>query len=208
MGEMAAEIQSWLQSLDSTWAYVSIFLVLLACGLGLPVPEDITLVTAGILVYEESISLLPTVFLCLLGVLSGDFILFFFGRFYKNKIMDSRLLRFLGLTPEKILYAKQKLKNNANLVCFTARFLAGLRAPIFITAGMLGVRPRVFMLMDTLAALISVPLLVCGAWYFGEEIETVLVKARPYFFSILGALVIAAIAYGYIKRRVASQAKT
>ncbi|MBU6152947.1 MAG: hypothetical protein KGP28_01475, partial [Bdellovibrionales bacterium] len=31
--------------------YLAIFLILLACGLGVPIPEDITLIAGGILTY-------------------------------------------------------------------------------------------------------------------------------------------------------------
>ena len=56
-------------------------------------------------------------------------------------------------------------------VCFTARFLAGLRAPIYLSAGMLGVKPRLFVSLDLLAAMISVPTIVYLGYYFGDEID-------------------------------------
>jgi membrane protein DedA with SNARE-associated domain len=35
-------------------AYLSIFAVLVACGLGVPLPEDISLILGGFLVYRAS----------------------------------------------------------------------------------------------------------------------------------------------------------
>jgi membrane protein DedA with SNARE-associated domain len=151
-------------------AYWAIFGVLFACGLGVPIPEDITLFAAGYFSYLENIEILPAIGVCLVGVLIGDYFLFFLGRFYGKKALQWRWVSFF-LTPERIALAQNRLQKNARKVCFVARFLAGLRAPIFFTAGMLGVRPSVFMILDGLAALISVPLLTYIGFYFGGEIE-------------------------------------
>ncbi len=157
-------------NLEGISAYLTIFGVLFACGLGIPVPEDVTIVTAGYLAYLENIDLLWGIVVCFLGVLSGDFILFSLGRLYGKHFLDLPGVRFI-VTPERIALAQAKLRKNEKKVCFLARFLAGLRAPIYLSAGMLGVRPITFVSLDALAAAISVPLLTYLGYYFGDEIE-------------------------------------
>jgi membrane protein DedA with SNARE-associated domain len=49
--------------------YFLIFGILLACGLGLPIPEDITLFAAGLLAYYGVTDLGPTILLCMAAVL-------------------------------------------------------------------------------------------------------------------------------------------
>ncbi|MCC6278207.1 MAG: DedA family protein [Oligoflexia bacterium] len=164
------QILEKVSHLEGTQAYAAIFGVLFACGMGVPIPEDITLFVAGYLTYLGNIELGPAIMVCLVGVLIGDYFLFFLGRIYGKKVLQWKLLSFV-LTPERVALAQQRLKKNAKKVCFVARFLAGLRAPIFFTAGMLGVRPVVFMTLDGLAALISVPFLTYIGFYFGNEIE-------------------------------------
>jgi membrane protein DedA with SNARE-associated domain len=56
--------------------------------------------------------------------------------------------------------AEEKIQNNARIICFTSRFAPGLRAPVYITSGVLRVPFTVFIGMDGLAALISVPVWV------------------------------------------------
>src|ERR1700722_9427830 len=163
-------ILDWVSNLEGLAAYGAIFGVLFSCGLGLPIPEDVTLVTAGDLAYLENVDLFIAMGVCLLGVLCGDFILFTLGRVYGKHLLDLPVIRFIA-TPERINFASAKLKKNVRKVCFTARFLAGLRAPIYLSAGMLGVKPRVFVSLDFLAALISVPTLTYLGYYFGDEID-------------------------------------
>jgi membrane protein DedA with SNARE-associated domain len=56
---------------------------------------------------------------------------------------------------------------------FYARFLAGMRALVFITAGSMGVSPARFVFFDGLGALISVPLVVVLGYTFGDELERI-----------------------------------
>jgi membrane protein DedA with SNARE-associated domain len=159
-----------IANLEGVTAYLTIFGVLFGCGLGIPIPEDLTLITAGYLAYLENISLLGAIIVGFIGVLSGDFLLFTLGRVFGRHIFELPMIRFF-ITPQRINYAQAKLKKNVRKICFTARFVAGLRAPIFLSAGMLGVKPMIFISLDAAAALISVPTLTYVGYYFGDEIE-------------------------------------
>jgi membrane protein DedA with SNARE-associated domain len=54
---------------------------------------------------------------------------------------------------------------------FFGRFLFGVRAVTFFVSGSLHVPLSTFLLMDGLAALLSVPISVFLAWYFGAHLE-------------------------------------
>ncbi|MDZ4676490.1 MAG: DedA family protein [Oligoflexia bacterium] len=166
-----------ISHLEGSAAYTAIFSVLFACGLGLPIPEDITLFAAGYLSYLENIELHWAIVVCMVGVLLGDFTLFTIGRVFGKRVLSLPGVRYV-MTPARIALAQAKLKKNARKVCFVARFLAGLRAPIYFSAGMLGVRPLTFFTLDSLAALISVPALTYLGFYFGDEIEIGLLYMR------------------------------
>ena len=89
-------------------------------------------------------------------------------------------------------------------VVFIARFLPGLRFSIFLSAGMLHVRPYVFIVYDFLAALLSVPFLVYSACYFGDKIDHVIKWARRSEYGILVLVALALLFIGikmYRKRR-------
>ncbi|MBK9293478.1 MAG: DedA family protein [Oligoflexia bacterium] len=159
-----------VSQLEGGYAYGTIFGILFACGMGLPVPEDITLVIAGYLSYLENIELLTAMIVCMVGVLVGDAILFGLGRIYGKRILKLPVFRSL-LTPTRLQYMTEKFQRNSRKVCFLARFMAGLRAPTYLAAGISGVKLSTFLIMDTLAAIISVPLWVYLGFYFGGEID-------------------------------------
>ena len=69
----------YLTDLTSGVAYFIIFGILVACGLGFPLPEDIPLIAAGYLVWDGTIQLVPAFLVTMVGVLFGDSILFFLG---------------------------------------------------------------------------------------------------------------------------------
>ena len=149
-------------------AYAFILGVLLICGLGVPIPEDITLVAAGILAALGKISLIGAICAGLLGVLLGDTFLFFLGRHLGYRVFDLPILRHI-ISEKRVKRAEQKVLNNAKFICFMARFLPGLRSPIILTTGVMGVKPIVFLGLDGLAALLSVPFWVYVGWWFGEK---------------------------------------
>lgn len=169
--KFSVKLLTFLAGFDGFTAYSVILGVLFACGLGLPVPEDITLIAAGILAALGKISLTGAIIAGLVGVLVGDAFMFFIGRFYGYRVFKLPLFRRF-FTEERIRMAKARVTANSQFICFTARFLPGLRSPIFLTSGILGVRPIVFFALDGIAALISVPVWVYVGWYVGGNIDT------------------------------------
>jgi len=190
---------AFLTSFSSWEAYAVILGVLLACGFGLPLPEDITLVSAGVLSALGTISLPGALLVGFTGVLAGDSILFFLGRKFGHKVF--KLPGFKRVfTEHRIRLAEQKVVTNSKFICFTARFLPGLRAPVFLTAGLLGVRPLVFFVLDGMAALISVPTWIVVGWYFGHNIHSALAAVKEVEGYILAGLVVLIVGYVIWKR--------
>ncbi|MBA4706923.1 DedA family protein [Aquitalea sp. FJL05] len=153
------------------YGYVAVFTVLLVCGFGIPIPEDITLVAGGIisgLGYAD----VDVMFLVgMAGVLAGDGIMFAAGRFYGHKVQRFRPIARI-LTQERFEAVQEKFEKYGTWVLFVARFLPGLRSPIFITAGMTRRVPYWrFLLMDGFAALISVPVWVYLGHYGATQRE-------------------------------------
>jgi len=180
-------------------AYAAILGILTLCGLGVPIPEDITLIAAGILSSVGNISLAEALILGFVGVMIGDTILFFAGRKLGHKVFTLSFFRHI-FTSKRIALAEKKILKNSKFICFTARFLPGLRAPIFLTAGVMGVRPVVFFSLDGGAALLSVPIWVIGGWWFGNHLESALIFAKRMQISLLIGLAVLIIAYFSIKK--------
>lgn len=170
MSPTAQSIISFLSGLSGPTAYIAIFGLLMACGVGIPIPEDVTLIGSGILAAVGSVSLLGAMAVCFTGVMIGDAFMFNLGRVYGRRAFKLPIIRRI-MTPKRIALAERKVLRNSKFICFTARFLPGLRSPIFLTSGILGVRPHIFMTLDGFAALISVPVWVFGGYIFGQNID-------------------------------------
>jgi len=187
-----------LSQLDGLTAYSAIIGLLLICGLGVPLPEDITLIAAGVLAALGSISLPGAMLAGFFGVMIGDAFLYTIGRLYGRKAFNLPLIRTI-MTPKRIAKAERKIIRNSHFICFTARFLPGLRSPIFLMSGIMGVRPIVFYGLDGFAALISVPLWVYVGFFVGENLDMAMKIAEKVQLS-LGAVILVLIG-GYIAFR-------
>ncbi len=186
-------------------AYMAIIGVLLVCGLGVPIPEDITLISAGLLASWEQISLHGALIAGFIGVLAGDAMLFFMGRKFGRKVFLLPGLRRL-FTPDRIAAAEARVKRNGPVICFIARFLPGLRSPVFATAGAMGVHATTFFILDGIAALISVPLWVYVGFWFGNNWEDAVSRARnleAFIFGGMGLALLIYIAFKIARRRAA-----
>jgi membrane protein DedA with SNARE-associated domain len=192
--KFSVQLVTFLSGFSGLTAYGAIFGILLACGMGVPIPEDITLIAAGILAAIGSISYWGAMAAGFFGVLIGDCFLFMLGRKYGYRVFSLPGFRTV-FTERRVLLARQKVLNNSKFICFTARFLPGLRAPIYLTAGIMGVRPLVFLTLDGLAALISVPIWVHMGFLFGENMDKALetaIRAQKY---IVGGVVLVILFY-------------
>lgn len=191
--------------------YVIVFLVLLACGLGFPLPEDITLIAAGIICYYGAVSSVTLmVLICLLAVLGGDLLIFVLGAHYGRKLTKRwPFNRFL--TEDRLKFAKEKFNKKGHRFIFAARFMPGLRAPIYFSAGMLHVQFRHFLLYDGLAALISVPTIVLLVYSFGDQLDLIAKKIQRVEHGIV-IVVLAAVLLSLmkwiLKRKKEEKAKT
>ncbi len=169
--------------------YAAIFGLLLACGLGVPLPEDITLLTAGYLAADEIISLPGAIGICLAGVLIGDSLIFTIGRRFGEHALDTPGIRTV-FSAKRMERGHHYFELYGKKMVFFGRFIAGMRAPIFLMAGILKMPYRTFILLDGIGALLSVPLLTWLGWYFAEDVHHVFQLVRSSHNAMLLALAI------------------
>jgi membrane protein DedA with SNARE-associated domain len=151
--------------------YWFVFGILLLCGFGLPIPEDVTLFAAGLLAYYGVTDLAWTIVLCFGGVMIGDSAMFLLGYKYGKKLTKKWFFQRL-LPAERLSAASDQFKKKGSgKILFAARFMPGLRAPLFFSAGVLHVSFWRFFLSDGLAAIISVPAIVGAVYYFGDQLD-------------------------------------
>jgi membrane protein DedA with SNARE-associated domain len=176
--------QAWRMTMDGFLVqfvfhipYLGLFGLLLIAGLGVPLPEDIPLLAAGWLVHEGHANLTAMIIIGLLGVLTGDMIIFNMGRRYGEHVVEHRWFRRV-VSRSMLTRAEGIFARHGKKIIFAARFMPGLRAVLFATAGIMRVRPLTFLCIDGAAALASVPLLVWLGAKFGEHMERLVGDVR------------------------------
>jgi membrane protein DedA with SNARE-associated domain len=180
------------------FTYLALIVLLVVAGTGVPLPEDIPLITAGYLCnkHESPIAKanledlnhdgtpdhrhrhVPNIELMMvagmIGVLLGDSIVFSLG--CKGLDADNFVARHL----RKVMHSKRREKvarhfrTHGNLTVFAGRFMPGFRGIIFAFAGMSKMSYARFLTLDGLAAAISVPVFIMLGHYFADRINVVL----------------------------------
>ncbi|MEI8197627.1 MAG: DedA family protein, partial [Phycisphaerae bacterium] len=176
------------------FTYLALVAVLVAAGLGVPIPEDVPLAFSGYLCHEDvspvkavlmidsdgdgipdtmpqgaekRVPHVPIMILAgMIGVLTGDTIVFFIGRHgVSSNNFVARHIRKV-LTPRRRERVEAHFRKHGGFTVFAGRFMPGLRSPIFAMAGLSQMSLSRFLCIDGLAAAISVPTFVLLGYYF------------------------------------------
>lgn len=198
-------LKSLLLGTDGIVAYATVFSILLACGLGLPLPEDIALILGGYLAHAGAANVWVMIGVGYLGIIVGDSIIFYVGRRIGGRVgtkpggVWSRIV-----TPEKRAQVQALFGKHGAKLVMLARFLPGLRAVAFFTAGSIGMRYSRFVLFDSIAAIASAPLFVLLGWRFGGELDALIESLKKGQLSAFAFVAVVAAGYGafrYWKKR-------
>ena len=161
----------FLISFFSSYGYWAVFLVLIACGFGVPIPEDITLVSGGVISGLGYTNVHWMLIVSMLGVLIGDSTMYWLGRIYGKKIRHFPLIRNI-ITEDRYKMVQERFEKQGNRLLFLARFLPGLRAVVYLVSG---ITRRIsftrFVLVDFCAAIISVPVWVYLGDYGAQQLD-------------------------------------
>ena len=153
-------------------SYGLLFLALVMGGMGLPLPEDIVLLTGGALAHLGVVQLPIVILVCMAGVLCGDMVLFHTARKLGPKVYEQRWIRRL-LTPERRERIAHLYERYGGRVIFIGRHMSVMRVLVFSMAAVQGMRLRTFLLWDALALCLSAPLLVGVGYIFARSIDRV-----------------------------------
>lgn len=162
-----------IQEFVAQFTYVGIFLVLLLASSGVPIPEEIPIVAAAVLSHEDLARWWIALPVCILGVLSGDVVLYWRGRHWGERVLNWRAVR-LVLNREREDRFKAAYQRHAVKTIVTVRHVMGLRAAAFLTAGIAHVPFWKFLAADGVAAILGVPVGFDLAYFFTDQLEEVM----------------------------------
>jgi membrane protein DedA with SNARE-associated domain len=190
-------VRPWLQS----GGYAVLFLLLFACGLGLPLPEDIPLITAGILISQGQMHLAFVAPVAWCGIIGGDCMLYRFGYLYGRNICK---VPYIGkhvtvprLQRAEVLFAKWGI-----WVVAVGRMFAGIRGAMVVAAGTTRFKFVKFIIADGLAAIVSGGLFISVGYWFGSNLDKMWEKAHEFKLALgIGALLVGLVVFLYVRWR-------
>jgi len=128
---------------------------------------------------------------CLLGVLSGDVVLFWVGRHWGAQVPAGEWSGSYYRPPRE----QWQRRRHALKTVVTARHVMGLRAAAFLTAGIARVPFWKFLVADVGAAVLGIPLGFGLAYFFTDQIKAIMTDVHRVerWLGLAGLLALAAI---------------
>jgi len=150
--------------------YLGIFVLLFLGDVGLPFPEDTTLILSGFFIAQGITQPLPTLLIVYSGLLMTDFFLYLAGRKYGRRVVQHKIFQRI-LSPDRLSKLEEKFKRWGILVVFFGRHLLGVRAQVFLSAGVMRMPAIKFLMADAASAILTVTLMVGIGYLGGNSIE-------------------------------------
>src|SRR5437762_430594 len=137
------QIQGWLQA----GGYVVLFGLLFACGLGLPLPEDVPLIISGALIARGQMHLALAAVCAWCGIIGGDIVLYHLGKKFGLEITR---VPFIGkhVTKSRIRRVEKLFESYGVGVVAVGRLFAGIRGAMVVAAGAIRYNFVTFIIAD------------------------------------------------------------
>ena len=186
-------------------AYATVFGILVACGLGVPLPEDISLILGGFLAHKGAASLPGMMVIGFVGILVGDSLIFYAGRRLGSQVGRSPS-GFLArvVTPEKRAKVEGLFALHGQKIVMIARFMPGVRAVTYFSAGSAGMSYWRFLFWDGLAALLSAPFFVWLGFHFGDKLDYAIDRMKEGQLVVFGTLAVVGLGVFLWRKRLAA----
>jgi membrane protein DedA with SNARE-associated domain len=183
------------------WGYLGVFLGILATGIPfMPLPEELPVVIGGVLAGHGTARWWIMLPVCMLAVVIGDAMLYGIGRWSGPRIRNSGWVKKHVLPPDRLQSIEANFQKHGVKILLFARLTPGIRAPIFVTAGIMRVPLPLFILADAIYAIPGVTILFFLGFWFTDSIISLVETGFSHVRSIVVATVLLAIA-GYLVYR-------
>lgn len=197
------------------YVYLGMYGMMIASAFGLPVPEEITLISVGFLAFMGSrpdlfpppfpnapvVNMHEAAILAFIAVVGSDTMIYGLGRQFGRRILTYSWIQ--KMFPMSAQTRVERWTNSYGpLAVFIFRFTPGVRFPGHLFCGMMKYDLWKFLLIDGVAALVSVPTQIYLLALYGDHILSVLKKFKIVIFSLLVLVVIFVLIRKWRERRL------
>ena len=154
--------------------------LLVLCGLGLPPwSEEIIILGCGYFVAKGELLYEEALIWCWLGILLGDSLIYVLGRNVGERVYEWPLLRrHMGLKQRARF--NRRFRREGTKAVFIARFIPGFRMVAYFVAGNLRMSYLRFLVLDSIGALLTVPISVWIGKVFSENLAQAIALIRKF----------------------------
>lgn len=194
--------------------YSAICVFMMLSAFGLPIPEEIVLISAGFVGYMAlnpdlfppptpdaigvNVHVLATV--AFIAVIGSDYLIYILGKRFGPRLFKMRF--FARLVSDSALEKIQRwTRKYGYWAVILFRFTPGVRFPGHLMCGAMGLSPWKFLGVDVIAAGFSVPTQVLLVSYYGREILMHFGRFKMYLFSALAVGFVAFLIYKFREKR-------
>lgn len=163
--------------------YGLVAFVMFLSSFGLPVPEEFSIVSLGILSYMGSrpdiypppydgaphVAVLPSMTVCSLSIYVSDICVYSLGRYFGPSLFSSSWFK-KSVSEKRLDTVKAWARRWGRVVPALFRLIPGVRFPGHLMCGALGIKPLTFLIVDAFVIGISVPTQIFLVSYFGESV--------------------------------------
>ena len=186
------------------YGYLGIIVYMILTGCGLPMPEEFAIIAGAALAASGKLDWRLTLASLLIGAILGDCVMYFIGKHFGRRLLNKNRLWKRLITPEREKNVEVLLAKHGVKVLLGARFLVGLRGPMYITAGILKVPFKRFVLADLFCATLVISLFFGLTYAYGAQIMNAIDKGEGWLTTVVIAVAVVAAAVGiwfYLRRR-------
>lgn len=195
----ALTLEQWI----STGGYIALFSVLLICGIGLPLPEDIPMLLAGAAAAHGKMDLGLAMIVGWSAIMGGDLILLHLARKFGRGVTKLPLVG-RHINEDRLGQVEGLFDKYGMWVVAIGRLFAGVRSVVVVTAGTIKYHRGKFLLADGSAAMVSAGFFLLLGYWLGNNIAGLIREVEHYRELVLVAvamLVIVAVGWLLWTRR-------
>lgn len=181
--------------------YLGLFILLVLGAVGLPFPEDTTLILCGFLISADVVRAVPAVMVVYTGLLITDFLIFLAGNKYGHMVINHPVFRKF-ISEERLMALEQQFVRRGVMLIILGRHLVGLRAQIFLAAGVMKMSPLKFLAADAFSSLFTMAVMIGAGYIGGHSLEIVtknLHRVEHAAIALLSIALAVYLTYKYVK---------
>lgn len=197
-------LPSWLVQGIDTYGYWVVLLAVAIESMGVPFPGETTLVAGAVYAStQHTLNIALVIAAAATGAILGDNIGYSIGKYGGYPLLQ-RVLRFLHIGEDKLLYTQRFFEKHGDKTVFFGRFLAILRTWAAFLAGANHMRRRAFFIWNAAGGIVWATIYGLLGFILGNNIpllERILKDLGIFGFVVLGLVVVAVIAFWFLRRR-------